>query len=109
MDTPLDSRTWKGVVAKDDGDAYAAYMQQTGLPAYAETPGNRGIWMLRRDLDDRCEFMMVTMWESLEAVRAFAGEDYETAVFYPEDDRFLISRDPTAAHYHVAEHLEPAG
>jgi aminoglycoside 6'-N-acetyltransferase len=77
-------------------------MRRTGLAGYASTPGNRGVWMLRRDLDDRTEFVMFTLWDSLDAVRAFAGEDYETAVFYPQDERFLIERDLRASHFQVA-------
>ena len=84
---------------KVDGDAYAEYMRGTGLAAYVETPGNRGAWMLRRDVEDRTEFLMFTLWDSLEAVKAFAGDDYETAVFYPEDERFLIERDLQASHF----------
>ena len=61
------ARVWRGVVAKSDGDAYA------------EIPGNEGVWMLRREV----------------------GEDYETAVFYPEDERFLIRRDEFSTHYNV--------
>lgn len=95
------ARTWRGAVRPTDGDAYVEYMRQTGVAGYASTPGNRGVWMLRRDLDDRTEFVMLTLWDSLEAVQAFAGEDYEIAVFYPEDDRFLVERDLTAAHYDV--------
>jgi heme-degrading monooxygenase HmoA len=57
--------------------------------------------MLRRDVGERTEFVMFTLWNSLEAVRAFAGDDYETAVFYPEDERFLVERDLTATHYQV--------
>ena len=95
------ARIWKGAVRQQDGDAYARYMRDTGLAEYAGTPGNRGAWMLRRDLDDRTEFVMFTLWDSLEAVRSFAGDDYETAVFYPEDDRFLVERDLTATHYQV--------
>jgi hypothetical protein len=49
--------------------------------------------MLRRDLGELTELLTVTLWESLAAVRAFAGDDYETAVFYPEDERFLVERD----------------
>jgi heme-degrading monooxygenase HmoA len=96
------ARTWKGAVSKADGDAYAAYMNETGVAGYTQTVGNRGVWMLRRDLEDRTEFVMFTLWDSIEAVKAFAGDDYETAVFYPEDDRVLIERDLTAAHYEVA-------
>jgi heme-degrading monooxygenase HmoA len=77
------ARIWKGAVREQDGDAYARYMRETGVPGYARTPGNRGVWMLRRDLDGRTEFVMFTLWDSLGAVRSFAGDDYETAVFYP--------------------------
>jgi aminoglycoside 6'-N-acetyltransferase len=76
-------------------------MRETGVAGYGGTPGNRGVWMLRRDLDDRTEFVMFTLWDSLEAVKHFAGEDYETAVFYPEDERFLIERDARARHFKV--------
>lgn len=95
------ARIWKGAVRREDGEAYAEYMRETGVAAYAATPGNRGVWMLRREVDDRAEFVMFTLWESLDAVRAFAGEDHERAVFYPEDDRFLIERDLFSTHYDV--------
>src|SRR5437588_2877860 len=95
------ARIWKGAVRLADADAYAAYMHETGVAGYAKTPGNRGVWMLRRHRSDRTEFVMFTLWDSIEAVKAFAGEDYETAVFYPEDDRFLVERDLAAEHYEV--------
>jgi heme-degrading monooxygenase HmoA len=96
------ARTWRGAVRTADADAYADYMQGTGVAGYRATPGNHGVWMLRRDLGELTEFVMFTLWDSLEAVKAFAGEDYETAVFYPEDDRFLVERDLTCTHYDVA-------
>jgi heme-degrading monooxygenase HmoA len=99
------ARTWRGAVRKDDADAYAEYMQDTGVAGYAGTPGNRGVYMLRRDLGDRCEYLMFSLWDSLEAVKAFAGEDHETAVFYPEDDRFLVERDETSSHFEVVSHV----
>ena len=95
------ARTWRGAVRRTDGDAYAEYMRETGVAGYAKTPGNQGVWMLRRDVGDRTEFVMFTLWDSIEAVKAFAGEDYETAVFYPEDERFLLERGVTASHYEV--------
>jgi hypothetical protein len=55
--------------------------------------------MLRRDLGELTEFLTVTLCESLDAVRAFAGHDYETAVFYPEDERFLVARDERCTYY----------
>ena len=101
------ARIWRGAVRREDGDAYAEYMQSTGLAEYGSTIGNRGAWMLRRDIGDLTEFVMFTLWESMDAVRAFAGDEYETAVFYPEDDRFLVERDLEATHYTVAADVVP--
>ena len=103
------ARTWRGAVRPEDRDAYAEYMQETGVAGYAATPGNRGVWMLRRDLDDATEFVMFTLWDSMDAVRGFAGEDPETAVFYPDDDRFLIERDLQSHHYEVITHAPGPG
>lgn len=102
------ARTWRGAVAHEDADAYVEYMRATGLAEYRATPGNRGAWMLRRDVGDRTEIVMFTLWDSLAAVQAFAGADYETAVFYPEDDRFLVERDETSTHYEVVDDGSPA-
>ena len=102
------ARIWRGAVRRD-GDAYAEYMDETGVAGYRATPGNLGVTMLRRDVGDRCEFLMFTLWESLDAVKAFAGEDHETAVFYPEDDRFLVERDETSSHWEVAARVDGGG
>src|SRR5207245_11070474 len=59
-------------------------MQKTGIAGYASMSGNRGVWMLRRDIDELTEFLMFTLWDSLDSVKAFAGQDYETAVFIPK-------------------------
>jgi|SRR6516164_4736752 len=101
------ARIWRGAVAAADRDAYADYMDQTGVPGYAGTPGNRGVWMLCRDVDGKSEFLMFTLWDSMAAVQAFAGEEPEVAVFYPEDDRFLVERDDFVSHYDVITHVEP--
>jgi heme-degrading monooxygenase HmoA len=82
-------------------------MQRTGVAGYASTPGNRGVWMLRRDVGEHTEFLMFTLWDSLDSVKAFAGQDYEKAVFYPEDDRFLVECDRTSTHYGVDTHVSP--
>lgn len=103
------ARTWRGAVRHDDRDAYVAYMQETGVAGYVATPGNRGVWMLRRDLEDVTEFVMFTLWDSMEAVRGFAGDDPETAVFYPEDDRFLVERDLRSHNFEVVAHAPGVG
>ena len=95
------ARIWRGAVRAADADAYVAYIEETGLREYRETPGNRGAWLLRRDDGDRTEFVTFTLWDSLDAIRAFAGDDVETAVYYPEDDRYLVERDVTVKHYEV--------
>jgi heme-degrading monooxygenase HmoA len=95
------ARIWSGVVRSEDGDAYAAYIGETGLAGYVATPGNRGAWLLRREVDDRTEFVTFTLWDSLDAIRAFAGDDVESAVYYPEDDRYLVERDVRVKHYEV--------
>ena len=89
-------------VRAEDAAAYAAYVQRTGIEGYQGTPGNRGAWLLRRIEGDRAEFITVSFWESREAIEAFAGQDIDTAVFYPDDDQFLIERDLTVNHYEVA-------
>jgi heme-degrading monooxygenase HmoA len=96
------ARIWRGAVRSTDADEYARYMRDTGVADYLATPGNLSATMLRRDLGDRTEFVMFTTWESMEAIEAFAGDDPVRAVFYPEDERFLIERDETVAHYEVA-------
>ena len=96
------ARSWRGAVRTADKDAYAAYIDETGMREYANTPGNRGAWMLTRELGDLTEFVTFSLWESIDAIKAFAGEDYATAVFYPEDDRYLVERDSTCTHWEVA-------
>ena len=91
---------WRGTVRTEDAEEYARYINDTGMAEYAETPGNQGAWMLRRDKDGRSEFITFSLWESREAIQAFAGEDIEAAVYYPEDERFLIDRGGIT-HYEV--------
>jgi heme-degrading monooxygenase HmoA len=95
------ARTWRGWVRRQDADAYAAYMRETGIAGYTTTAGNRLTLMLRRDVEDRTEFVMLTLWDSMQSVKAFAGEDPQRAVFYPEDDRYLVEREWTATHFEV--------
>ncbi|WP_439592050.1 hypothetical protein [Microbacterium sp.] len=90
-------RMWSGVVRTADR---GAYIEQTGLAEYRQTPGNLDAWLLTRDLGDgRTEVTTVSRWESLEAIVGFAGDDIERAVFYPEDERFLLERDERVRHY----------
>jgi heme-degrading monooxygenase HmoA len=95
------ARIWRGVVRREDADAYADYIANTGMAEYRSTPGNQGAWMLRRDEGDRSEIITFSLWDSRDSIRAFAGDDIEQAVFYPEDDRYLIERETKVRHYAV--------
>ena len=97
------ARTWRGAVRREDADAYVDYLHETGIPGYRATPGNRGAWILRRELGETTEFVTLSFWDSREAVEAFAGPDPERAVFYPEDDRFLVERDLHVTHYDLLD------
>ena len=97
----LVARTWRGAVRVSDADAYLGYLEKTGLTNYRDTPGNQGAMVFRRVLGSECEFLVVSLWESREAIKKFAGDDIARARFYPEDDRFLVNRDLTVNHYEV--------
>jgi heme-degrading monooxygenase HmoA len=94
-------RIWRGVTKIEDADEYAGYMRSTGVKDCASTEGNRGATMLRREQDGHAEFLFISFWESLEAIKRFAGEDFETAVYYPDDARYLLELEPKVTHYDV--------
>lgn len=95
------ARTWSGATRTADADAYLAYLHSTGLRDYSGTPGNEGIVCLRRVEGDHAEFTILTLWRDRRAIEAFAGADTDRAVFYPEDDVFLVRRDERAGHHEV--------
>ena len=100
------ARVWSGAVRSTDADAYESYIRETGFAEYGRTPGNRGAWLLRRDDQGTTEFIALSLWDTRDAIRAFAGEDIEAAVFYPADERYLIDKAATRiAHYEVAGHI----
>ena len=94
---------WRGRTPVEKADAYHAYLRTTGLKEYAEIPGNLGVYVLRRTEGDAAEFVLISLWDSMDAVRAFAGDDPERAVYYPEDDEYLLEREPTVSHFEVLE------
>src|SRR6476660_718557 len=95
-----DGRGW---VRTEQANAYVAYITGTGLREYAATPGNLGCQMWTTDLGDgRTEVLTVSWWESRAAIIGFAGSDIEAAVFYPEDDEYLVDRETTVSHFEVA-------
>ena len=100
------ARSWAGATRASDADAYLEYLHATGFAEYRATPGNRGVLALRRLAGERAEFLLLTLWESEEAIRRFAGDDIGRAVFYPEDERVLIDRGERVRHYEVVHQAE---
>jgi heme-degrading monooxygenase HmoA len=97
------ARMWRGVVRSQDRDSYYEYLQRTGLEEYGSTPGNRGVWVFRRIQGDTVEFTLISLWDSYDAIRAFAGEEFGKAVYYPEDSKFLLEMSAGVEHYEVVE------
>jgi heme-degrading monooxygenase HmoA len=96
------ARLWHGAVPAAKADEYMSYLERTGLPDYRATPGNRGVYVFRRTEEEVAHFLLVSLWESREAIRAFAGDDMERARYYPEDAGFLLELEPSVTHYEVA-------
>ena len=94
-------RQWRGRVPREKAEEYLSYLQATGLEEYRSTVGNLGAFVTTRPLGKATEFLLVTFWESEESIRRFAGDDYEKAVHYPDDGKFLLTGAAAADHYHV--------
>lgn len=95
------ARVWHGATRAEDAEEYARYVEASGLTAARALAGNRGTLVLHRAVGDRAEFETVLLFDSLDDIRAFAGDDIDAAVFFPEDDRYLIDRDLHVSHYTV--------
>jgi heme-degrading monooxygenase HmoA len=95
------ARIWHGRTDTAKADAYLDFLQRTGIPDYESTPGNLGAYILRRTEGDVTHFLTFSVWESMDAVKAFAGEDVEMAKYYPEDQDYLLEFEPTVTHYEV--------
>jgi heme-degrading monooxygenase HmoA len=95
------ARVWHGYTKPEHADAYESMLKPELLPGIGKVKGYRGSYLLRRKAGDEIEFITIMLWDSIEAIRAVAGEDYETAVV-PEDRRkYLAHYDPKSSHYEV--------
>jgi heme-degrading monooxygenase HmoA len=94
-------RLWHGRTAPEDFEAYTDFMRERAAPDYASVDGNKGCYFLRRLDDDAGHFLLVTLWDSMDAIKAFAGTNPEIAKYYPEDDALLLEKEETSQHYEV--------
>jgi heme-degrading monooxygenase HmoA len=96
------ARIWHGYTKPEHADAYEAMLKPELLPGIGEAKGYRGSYLLRKEMGDEVEFITIMLWDSIDAIRAVAGPDYETAVV-PDGRRKYLSRyDAKSAHYEIA-------
>jgi antibiotic biosynthesis monooxygenase (ABM) superfamily enzyme len=93
------TRLWRGWTAREDADAYERFLLMDLFPSMRSIPGFRGADVLRRDDDGETAFVTLTRFDSLEAIREFAGEQYEAPVLEPEARALLSRYDERAAHF----------
>ena len=98
-------REWRGKAARSNADAYPKHFRDYVVPELHLVAGFAGAQLSRRELDDKVEFLVLTRWQSLDAIRAFAGSDMEKAVVEPDAVATLIDFDRTARHYQVLEEI----
>ncbi len=94
-------RMWHGRVNRNDARAYREFLKQRAIPDYQSVKGNIDVKILERREEDATHFITMTMWESLDAIKAFAGENLERAKYYPEDKGYLLEFEATVVHYEV--------
>ncbi len=95
------ARIWHGETPVSKADQYFDVLKTTGIKDYQETKGNQGVLVLRRIRKGHAEFLLISLWESWDAIRRFAGDDVEKAYYYPEDSEYLLSFEPGVEHYEV--------
>src|SRR5512140_52132 len=96
------ARVWQGFTKPEHADAYEAMLKPELLPGISKVKGYRGSFLLRRDAGDEVEFITIMHWESLDAIRAVTGPDYETAVIPQERRKYLSHFDAKSQHYEIA-------
>ena len=99
------ARTWRGQALPEKAGDYQRHFETAVCPALAGLAGHRGAWLLRREVDGRVEFLAVTLWDSVEAIHAFAGDDVEAAHVEPEGRAALVAFDDFARHYEVVHRV----
>lgn len=96
-------REWRGRASRSRADDYPAHFRNTVLPELRALPGFIGACLSTRQSDDEIEFLVLTRWQSIEAIRGFAGDDIARAIVEPGGVAALSSFDATARHYEVIE------
>jgi heme-degrading monooxygenase HmoA len=101
MENRVVVRSWRGYGAVTEAQAYPRHLLQSVGPKLEQLPGFKGLYLLRRRNMEEIEFLVLTLWESMEAIRGFAGDQPELAVVEPEARAALLRFDSTVTHYEV--------
>ena len=96
------ARIWRGTAAIATADAYHDHFTTSVTPHLRNIAGHQGAWLLRREADGQVEFLALTLWDSLETIKNFAGPNPEVAIVEPEGRASLSEFDDFARHYEVA-------
>jgi heme-degrading monooxygenase HmoA len=95
------ARIWHGKTRKENFEEYTEFLKNKAIPDYKKTIGFKGLTFLRRIEGDIAHFNLVTYWENFEVIKNFAGQDFEKAKYYSEDDEFLLEFEKKVIHYEV--------
>ena len=95
------ARIWHGRIKKEDYEEYTDLMKSKAIPDYKGTKGFIDLTFLRRVENDIAHFTLITFWENIEVIKNFAGEDFDKAKYYPEDEKFLLEFEVKVIHYEV--------
>lgn len=96
-------REWRGRAISSRADAYPKHFRDTVVPELRHVPGFIGAHLVRRQIDDKVEFLVLTRWESMNSVRAFAGSKVDEAVVEPGAIAALVDFDADVRHYEIVE------
>jgi len=94
-------RLWHGEVAIEKADDYEQFMIDRAAPDYSSVDGLMNLSFQRKDEAKKAHFLLVTIWDSMESIKRFAGEEPELAKYYPEDDHFLLEKEKYSSMYEV--------
>jgi heme-degrading monooxygenase HmoA len=95
------ARIWHGKTSVANFEAYTEFLKKVAVPDYKKTVGFKSLIFLRQIKNSEGHFKLLTFWENLEVVKNFAGQDFEKAKYYPEDDNFLLEFEEKVEHYEV--------
>lgn len=94
-------RLWHGEVAIEQADEYEAFMIERAAPDYSSVDGLLNLFFQRKNEETKAHFLLVTIWDSIDSIKNFAGSEPELAKYYEEDEQFLLSKEKNVSMYNI--------